>query len=265
MKLVDCVFCNKSAERGKEHTYPKWLQKKILGNTKTLFSGQHLSPLFLPINNRTMAGESKVFGKICSKCNNGWMSNLENQAISIIDLLLKDHTRIASLDKAQRKVLSTWAFKTGIIKNISENYRHLVPKQHFNHLFLHKTPPCGVKVFLGKINDEQPLKTFQSPVNGLVFTDSIKLRKDLMGKRFFYNEVNPFLRENSYNISMQIKKFAFKICWVKDAPQGKFQLKEHSTGSTYNIFPYKKNKPIKDKGFDSLEDFQQSTYLDFII
>ena len=68
---------------------------------------------------------AQTIDTVCHKCNNEWMSRVENKAKPIIACMLEDLT--IPLDREQQTVLSNWAVKTAMvldsIKNPESNMR----------------------------------------------------------------------------------------------------------------------------------------------
>lgn len=84
---------------------------------------------------------------VCSRCNSGWMSLLEQQAQP---LLRAPITRTpCAFTTPQQIVLASWAVKTSLVFQASQTDEPLAPHGHFAHLREHQSPPHQVTVWLG--------------------------------------------------------------------------------------------------------------------
>ena len=113
----ECVFCatpitNSTASR--EDTIPKWLQAELgiadatVEPTLTSWTGEQLSQRVHPVG-------KLVTGGVCRRCNNGWMSELESEAIPILRVLMSSKQTLESLDRSERRDLSRWSQKTAFM------------------------------------------------------------------------------------------------------------------------------------------------------
>ena len=135
MSKINCVFCKEHNDKAKEHIIPVWLQKEIFGNVNWDFQGIHYSSFYLKIKNiRQHTGDNLLFGKVCKFCNNGWMSDLEEQFIPIFRKLISVNNY--NLTNKEKFILSLWSFKTAIIINAGSNYRKKVPSHLYNNLYI---------------------------------------------------------------------------------------------------------------------------------
>lgn len=99
-----CLFCDNSANT-REHAWPRWILEAF--KPPVPFhrrSGKKLE-------NRTNDYEPKI-RMVCSACNRGWMSDLENRCRGIIGAMMSGAS--ISLDKEAQFHLSRWAIKTSI-------------------------------------------------------------------------------------------------------------------------------------------------------
>lgn len=84
---------------------------------------------------------------VCSRCNSGWMSLLEQRAQP---LLRPPITRTpCAFTTPQQIVLASWAAKTSLVFQASQTDEPLAPHAHFAHLRQHQSPPHQVTVWLG--------------------------------------------------------------------------------------------------------------------
>lgn len=84
---------------------------------------------------------------MCADCNNGWMSNLENEVQSVLLELISGKKEPSSLSDEERLIVSRWAAKTCYMLNSSSNYTVKVPAEHLRALWMQERKlPWGVMV-----------------------------------------------------------------------------------------------------------------------
>jgi hypothetical protein len=101
---VDCVFCNNPAG-SREHLWAAWIHKR-----------KDFGPLKVTIGDSPSEirndPEQKI-DTVCGKCNNGWMSALENKNKPTIACMFQDLA--IPLDRQQQTALSNWSVKTAMV------------------------------------------------------------------------------------------------------------------------------------------------------
>jgi hypothetical protein len=165
IKKKACLFCGEQLEgnRASEHVFPAWLQEKYNlsndGLLQTHFSenGEVLSGRFHNLGKH-------VYGRVCSKCNNGWMSQLEDKSKSLVVHLSERSLHFSDLNSAQCLILARWACKTAFCLHAASNYRPLVSEKHFKFVRESQaTLPAGIWVFGHQHNSTQSWCWWQSP------------------------------------------------------------------------------------------------------
>jgi len=248
MKKIKCIFCSKLEEKSKEHVWPIWLQSKFGDIKKSFYSGTHISMVSgLSVSKREHSGEKFILGNVCIKCNNDWMSELENGFKTIYNKIEKDNDNIFNLTKNERKIFIQWVFKTALVLNAASNYRKIVPGFHFNHFYLYKTLPKDAKIDLALIIENKTLFSLQGPIN-------FKLRAN--------DDENSdlLLNEKSYSIALQINKLGMRVSYYENAKQQNYTINSIHEENEIRLWPYIK-KPNFKKGILNLHLFQMGPYL----
>jgi hypothetical protein len=102
-----CIFCGDQAN-SKEHVWPQWLMRQLgeteVGTIKAQ-CGQQVS--------RLRRGAEQTGKFVCTHCNNGWMSQLENHVKPIVEGLFGD--RPVVLDHNDQTTLVAWACKNAMV------------------------------------------------------------------------------------------------------------------------------------------------------
>jgi hypothetical protein len=136
--MKKCVFCGGSPKEGfsEEHILPKWLLKEF-GLNKTKISPTHFSKDGVVISTRHHLLDDLVAGGICKKCNNEWMSQLEDSARPYILSLSSNEVSVVDLTSKERFILARWAFKTALTLNLGSNFHKNIPRTHYEYIYHH--------------------------------------------------------------------------------------------------------------------------------
>lgn len=159
-RVRSCVFCNRpivGTNGAREHILPRWLLKR-LGLDKDFVQGLHSGIPWgkATIDTRIQSFSSLVFGLVCSRCNNGWMSQLEAAAKPVLTGLMSESVDSVTLDERAMTLLARWAFKTSAMLNLASNYRQIVPGLHLREFYQTERPPevAVVDLALGPVEIE---------------------------------------------------------------------------------------------------------------
>jgi hypothetical protein len=108
-----CIFCGGSGPFHKEDVLPKWISKTFPKSWVTITdirSGRRF---------RAHGHLGIVSRAVCSGCNNGWMSILENDAKPIITPMILGQFKTISLD--EQALLARWTMKTAAMLDVVSN------------------------------------------------------------------------------------------------------------------------------------------------
>lgn len=114
-----CIFCGQTAN-SVEDAWPLWLTERFIA------SGSMEAQIGIDAPPRTWRVKRPELRikRVCRKCNNGWMSQLEKRAKPVITRLL-DHNA-CTLDIQDCKTLSLWALKTSMVLESVNNLKHWI-------------------------------------------------------------------------------------------------------------------------------------------
>lgn len=115
---MDCLACGvTSAPASGEHIFSDWLLREFKGHRVAV-------GLYRPLEDGTRQQVRKEYDldsfrlkKICERCNNGWMRDLENEAKPLILGLIRRNLGFDILTEEDRRTLAKWAAKTAIIES----------------------------------------------------------------------------------------------------------------------------------------------------
>jgi hypothetical protein len=67
------------------------------------------------VESRKQAASNFVEGRVCEICNNGWMNDLETEAMEILKLLIAGTVSISCISAVERTIVAKWATKTAYV------------------------------------------------------------------------------------------------------------------------------------------------------
>ena len=117
-----------------------------------------------PISERQASPNSHTAGIVCAHCNNGWMSRLES---SFKELLPRLQTKMDPrlFSKRERRCISVWLIKTGIIAHWSSNYRKILPSSFCRSAYKGTSIPAGTVIFGGNTQGIKTINWHQSNIS----------------------------------------------------------------------------------------------------
>jgi hypothetical protein len=126
-----CIFCQHDDRKiTKEHLFPDWLSKMYGDSVTGINEGTNADGTI------AYSYSSNIFqqttNSVCEVCNNGWMSQIENDAKPILIKMLKSKSFV--LDKKAQVKLSTWAMKTMLVfnhENPKPPAKQFIPLEHY--------------------------------------------------------------------------------------------------------------------------------------
>jgi hypothetical protein len=104
-----CIFCEGPAS-SKEDAWPLWLMRQLEADEAGRVEAQRGRQA--PYSWRTAKGKLQV-KFVCTSCNSGWMSQLENRVKPIVEGLLSDIRM--TFDSSDQTSLAMWAVKNAMV------------------------------------------------------------------------------------------------------------------------------------------------------
>lgn len=149
-----CIFCEREGKLSKEHLWPNWLGKMYVraGDEKYSFGsktyldkelqrdGVHEKPGHLfSLKNRV----------VCQECNNGWMSEVEEEVKPIILKLIGG--KKLKVSDLELKALSFWLAMKVVTAEFAEKKESLevTPQRERKAMMEHKKMPSYFNIFIG--------------------------------------------------------------------------------------------------------------------
>ncbi len=216
-KRVRCWFCRSilgrlPRDRTEEHIVPQWLEEflglrdfKIEPTLTSLPDGKRLAQ-----RTHTVAGF--LAGRICSTCNNGWMSDLETRAKTVLLSLLQGSREIGDLSDFESLAVARWVAKTAYCLNIG-GHENRIPTSHFEALRqVTSGLPAGVVVLA---STHEPTRPFSFEAGGTWRHDALSSRPGIA-----------LLQTTSYKTTLQFGRLIFNVVfwplrgWILKLEQG---------------------------------------------
>lgn len=147
----ECPFCRGRAD-SREHVYPQWISRRFLeGASERAFFTMRMGTGIPERRTRTLNQTVKV----CSTCNNGWMSRLESTASPLLaKLAIAELPEITPDDQG---VIAHWLVKNAVIHEIFSAPEHRVSTATQRSMLAQGEVPDGWTVYLAaaELGDEQ--------------------------------------------------------------------------------------------------------------
>jgi hypothetical protein len=159
-RFSECIFCGSKAKLTKEHIWPKWLRGSIRGGD----TAHRIVIERLGQRRKTVVHEkaaSITVKAVCKACNDGWMSDLEQEAMRVVEPLvsgaLRPETPQITIAAADRQVLASWIFKTAVCMWAYDRGDVTELPPDLDHPRLHAQPPPTCCVWIGAYVEEDHL------------------------------------------------------------------------------------------------------------
>ena len=162
MELSNCIFCGVAMtqsslqqldSRTKEHVYARWFRDYVVNDKVKMFTSDGSTATF-----HQQTELEKFWNRsVCAKCNNGWMSLLEEAVDPIIDKLTGG-IDFNQLTPAEVEVLARWTGKTSVVLGYLTPSPVVVP-EFIRRTFLPESPtPPHMRLFYSMIHADLTLE-----------------------------------------------------------------------------------------------------------
>lgn len=142
-----CPFClDPQGQPTDEDIYPKWLVREMKRH-----GIRSTDPRRPRVNWPTTP--------VCQRCNNTWMSALEND---VKDILTPMFFQVRSLDEHAQSRLALWAAKMAVLMDAVGG--NIVPHGAGQGLEVYRQPHSGMRVWIAAYHDPNPLALMSRPI-----------------------------------------------------------------------------------------------------
>lgn len=142
----------------REHVWPDWLSRTGFPNEPTVIESGPLNRLSSEFG--PMRPLSTTVKAVCDKCNNGWMSRLEQTVRPVLTPIISGQSTV--IEAPVLPTLSLWAFKTALIAMLLSKGDHdLPPVPPSDYVDIYNSrelfqPHGPVLVWIGRYGTQEP-------------------------------------------------------------------------------------------------------------
>ena len=169
-----CVFCDGDGKLTKEHVIPKWLGPvlyRVQPPTGHSPSGKRFTHRFNPGPDDDSSSREwstnevdLVTNSVCEHCNNGWLHDLETEAMPVLTRLVMGEATDLSAD--EHKMVATWSYETALLfQLLRAEDAQAIPLDRFRELFALRRPTAEARVWLGTTQGNNAAKETSTEVN----------------------------------------------------------------------------------------------------
>jgi hypothetical protein len=189
----ECAFCSGSAKISGEHVVSRWISKSIFPGLGKHRIHKHNSGEVKEWIGKGVQWQLKV---VCTKCNNEWMSRLEDEhAKPRLTPLIKGSNIAIPIDLEYARSIALFAFKTAlVVDQIQYNASPFFSKEVRSEFRKCLAIPLNVSMWMFAVDDLIPIAArFLYYGKNLSLTEQIKL----------------------YTITFAIGKFGFQVVSIE--------------------------------------------------
>lgn len=148
-----CIFCQQEKRMSNEHIFPRWLQRYLGIQRKTLYIFSSDSEQY----QRKLVYDKHLNGRVCRDCNNGWMSSIEGKVKPMLISML-DHKSSIHTTAVQSTTLAWWVYKTALTLHSASPYPDVIPHRHYE-LALQQRAPANLMIAIAHCSNRiaQPI------------------------------------------------------------------------------------------------------------
>jgi hypothetical protein len=144
-----CIFCG-GTPLTHEHMYANWLRNYIPRVLKNYTSmSAVVDPTHSVPTRRTIGGDphSKRLYVVCEKCNNKWMSRLQNRAkVYLLPLILGQPT---ALDTKAQEIVAAWIAMSVMVGEFNDREKVAITASERRHFKKTEKAPAHWKIWIG--------------------------------------------------------------------------------------------------------------------
>lgn len=148
-----CIYCKREGLT-REHVFPQWvlrLFESYPDGRLTLYFN-FADPNRDSITREWSAPRTEVVvRRVCSSCNNGWMSKLEETARPVVERLIVGIA--TSLDEAGQAIAASWCAKTAMMLGLALP-KQIIPHFYYEQFFEEGEPSRNATIYLSSFLGE---------------------------------------------------------------------------------------------------------------
>jgi hypothetical protein len=150
----ECAFCAHTGKLSNEHIFAKWVRDLFPGTTDAYYIGGSSNR-----NERFVTEKIDWKAKVvCDKCNNTWMSDIENvHGNPVLTPLVTGRETDLPITQTMARSIAIYAFKTAVVQNHADHKSNPFFPARVRHAFrANHSIPDDVSVWICGIKQELP-------------------------------------------------------------------------------------------------------------
>lgn len=205
-----CLFCD-SSDLSKEHIYSSWIVNHFEPVNKTFKPSLHIvrrsnsnkaiDTLQNDISDgRKIPYKNFIIKRICTGCNNGWMSALENEVKPLLLRHLDDPYQPFDFSSSEAHLLSQWSIMKCMLASLTSPKKVFFPNVMYR-LIKNGIIPEGFLVEFGKMK----YQNLNFVIGGLQVRKAFDMSREELDKAM----------NNFFKASLQIGYAGFRISFLR--------------------------------------------------
>jgi hypothetical protein len=152
---MPCAFCGASPTTS-EHIFPRWLERYLPPDRRQQREVARYGEGGFDIQHPVIGLDFRL-NRVCAACNHGWLSELEQESIPVLDPLIRGLELILLSPREQRQI-ALWAVKTAMMTDLTQA-EPILDYGMRSRLRTHRAIPGGTRVWLGACGELYPIVT----------------------------------------------------------------------------------------------------------
>lgn len=150
-----CVFCGAPGSLSAEHVFPRWIVQHINPTITATKNGRYGHNI-LDKDGVKRAGKLSRPGDwksislriLCQKCNNGWLSKIQQDASLVIPPFLRG--KFAALSDHNILIINRWIMNLAMVCDFTDSDVGTIPEFHRKIFIRRKVVPPDWLIFIGR-------------------------------------------------------------------------------------------------------------------
>jgi|HubBroStandDraft_6_1064221.scaffolds.fasta_scaffold147595_2 hypothetical protein len=149
-----CIFCGKPG-MSEEHLFTDWLRADFprTSHDSHVYATIDVDRQRSTVRHRHGHSGSRKSKRVCKKCNNIWISQIDNGLRTILPPIYKGAEQI--IDQNKQAALAVWLTKISMVGDSLEPSKSKVPQHQRTWILAARTPPLGFQIWLGSLDDRE--------------------------------------------------------------------------------------------------------------
>jgi hypothetical protein len=148
---MKCIFCQQEGKASREHLWPRWAQGTFEEEERDQLVPHSIEPHDGPPKTWDAPPFSATLKEVCQQCNNGWMSQIEEEAKVYAEPLIAGKEDLV-IDVDAQWAISRWAYLKVLLFERVDKRQRLLPERRYREMYESSldepTLPANMSVFI---------------------------------------------------------------------------------------------------------------------